>query len=43
MNEFFNFHDTWILIEQNWVYLAVAFGIGAFVGFRTCAPTHKTN
>ena len=38
MNEFFNFHDSWILVEQNLIWLAAAFAIGGFVGFTFNTP-----
>jgi hypothetical protein len=40
MNEFFNFNDSWILVQHNWVYLLAALLIGAYVGFTTCAPAN---
>lgn len=39
MNELFNFNDTWILIEHNWVYLLAALLIGAYVGFTSSVPS----
>ena len=42
MNEFFNFHDIGILIQFNWIWLAVAFLIGAWVGFTTCIPSKSS-
>lgn len=38
MNEFFNFHNSWILVQHNWVYLVFALALGAYVGFTTCIP-----
>ncbi len=43
MNEIFNWNDTWILIESNWLYLLVALALGAWTGFRTCEPIYKRN
>jgi hypothetical protein len=34
MNEFFNWHDTGILLSHNWVWLLIALAIGCWVGFR---------
>jgi hypothetical protein len=41
MNEFFNWHNSWILVQHNWIYLLVALAIGAYVGFTT-SVTDKT-
>jgi hypothetical protein len=38
MNEFFNWHNSWILVEHNWIFLAVALAIGAYVGFTSSVP-----
>ncbi len=38
MNEFFNWHNSWILVEHNWVYLLAALLIGAYVGFTSSVP-----
>ena len=35
MNDFFNFHDGWFVVGQNWVWLAVALALGVWVGWRT--------
>jgi hypothetical protein len=40
MNEFMNWNDTSILLQYNWFWLAVAFALGAWIGFRTCQPAH---
>ncbi len=39
MNEFLNFHDSWILVQHNWVWLAAAFLIGTYVGFTFNMPS----
>jgi hypothetical protein len=36
MNEFFNWHDSWVLFEHNWIWLLLAFAIGGYIGWRTC-------
>lgn len=36
MNEFFNWHNTSILFQHNWVWLLLALAIGVWVGWRTC-------
>ncbi len=38
MNEFLNWHNTWILLQYNWIWLLIAFGLGAWTGYRTCVP-----
>jgi uncharacterized membrane-anchored protein YhcB (DUF1043 family) len=42
MNELFNWHDTWYVIEQNWMWLALALLIGAIVGYITCEYVEDT-
>lgn len=34
MNEFFNWNNSLIIVQYNWYWLALAFLIGAVVGFR---------
>jgi hypothetical protein len=36
MNEFFNWNDSWIIVQHNWVWMLVAAAIGVWVGWRTC-------
>jgi hypothetical protein len=36
MTDFWNFHDTVFLAQQNWFWLAVALGLGVIVGWITC-------
>ncbi len=36
MQDFFNWHDTWILLETHWVWMLAALAIGIYVGWRTC-------
>ena len=36
MNDFFNWHDTWILVEHNWYWMLLALLIGCWVGWTTC-------
>jgi hypothetical protein len=43
MNEFFNWHNSWILVQQNWFWLLVAFAIGAWVGFKNNTPEKRIN
>ena len=38
MNGLFNFHDTLIVAEANWVWLVVALGLGIWVGWKSAAP-----
>jgi hypothetical protein len=35
MNEFFNFHDGWFVVQQNWVWLLVALALGIWVGWKS--------
>ena len=35
MNEAFNFHDTWYVVESNWVWMLAALGLGIWVGWVT--------
>ena len=34
MTDFFNFHDTWFVVEHHWFWLLVAMGLGIWVGWR---------
>jgi hypothetical protein len=36
MNELFNFHDTWIVVEQNWWLVLLSLALGIWVGWTTC-------
>lgn len=36
MNDFFNWNDSWILVEHNWIWLSLALLIGGWVGWSTC-------
>ena len=36
MNEFFNFHDSWIIVEQNWWLVLASLALGIWVGWATC-------
>lgn len=38
MFEMFNWHDTWIVIQQNLLWILLAFGLGVWTGYRTCEP-----
>jgi hypothetical protein len=38
MLEPFNFHDSWYLVETNWVWILVALALGIWVGWRSSAP-----
>ena len=39
MSELLNFNNTTFVFEQNLIWLAIAFGIGAWVGYVTCIPS----
>ena len=42
MTEFFNWNDTSILLQHNWLWLLLAFGIGVWVGLRyNTAPSAR--
>ena len=41
MTEFFNFHDSWVVAESNWVWLAVSLGLGIWFGWATSAAETK--
>ncbi len=43
MNEIFNWHDSWILVQHNWFWLLVAFAIGAWVGFTYNSSEKRIN
>jgi hypothetical protein len=36
MNEFFNFNDSWIIVEQNWWLVLASLALGIWVGWATC-------
>lgn len=36
MTELFNFHDTWIVAQANWIWLLAALGLGIWIGWRSC-------
>ncbi len=38
MTELFNFHDTWIIVEQNWWLVLLSLALGIWVGWLTCSP-----
>jgi hypothetical protein len=42
MNEFFNWHDTWAVVQHNWYWMLLAAAIGAWVGWRTCDTSNRT-
>jgi hypothetical protein len=42
MNEFFNFHNTYILFQHNWLWFVVAFALGVYVGLTTNVPNRST-
>jgi len=35
MEEFWNFKDSWIVVEHNWVWMLIALAIGVFVGWHS--------
>ena len=36
MLEFWNFKDSWFLVEQNWIWMVVALVFGIVCGWLTC-------
>ncbi len=36
MNEFFNWNDSWIIVQYNWIWMLLALALGVWVGWRTC-------
>jgi hypothetical protein len=43
MNEFFNWNDTWIVIQHNWFWLLVAFAAGCFFAHATRDKSSSQN
>ena len=39
MVEFWNFQGSWILVEHNWIWIAVALAFGIWCGWATSART----
>jgi hypothetical protein len=37
MNEFFNFGGTWIVVQENWVWMLASLGLGIWVGWASCS------
>ena len=35
MVDFWNFHDSWVLVEHNVVWIVVALGFGIWCGWST--------
>ena len=42
MNELFNFHDSWFLVEGNWMWMLVAMGLGIWVGWVSSGTRGQT-
>ena len=42
MNELLNFHDTWIVVEQNWWLVLASLALGVWVGWSTCSRGNHT-
>lgn len=43
MNEILNFKDSWIVVQNNWIWLALAFALGVAVGYKYCRPGKSTS
>jgi len=41
MDDFWNFKDSWILVQHNWIWMLIALGLGAFVGWRSRNQSHS--
>ena len=41
MNEFFNFHDSWFVVQSNWVWMRVSLGLGIWVGWSTSSGERR--
>ena len=41
MIDILNFHDTWVVAQGNWVWLAVSLGLGIWFGWATAADDQK--
>ena len=35
MEDFWNFKDSWIVVQHNWIWVLIALGLGVFAGWRT--------
>jgi hypothetical protein len=35
MEDFWNFKDSWIIVQHNWVWMLIALAIGIFAGWRS--------
>jgi hypothetical protein len=35
MEEFWNFKDSWIIVEHNWVWILIALAAGIFAGWQS--------
>jgi hypothetical protein len=35
VEDFWNFKDSWILVEHNWFWMLVALGLGLVAGWRS--------
>lgn len=35
MNDFFNFHDSYFVVEYHWVWMLVDLGLGIWAGWYT--------
>ena len=43
MNEILNFKDSWILVQQNWIWLGLAFALGVWVGYKYSTPDNAVH
>ena len=35
MEDFWNFKDSWIVVQHNWVWMLIALAIGIFAGWHS--------
>ena len=38
MTEFFNFHDSWFVVQYHWPWMLMALGIGVWYGWANSGP-----
>lgn len=35
MEDFWNFKDSWIVVQHNWIWMLIALAIGVFAGWHS--------
>jgi len=41
MTDFFNFHDSWYVVEYHWVWMVLALALGIWTGWVTAAGSRN--